>query len=863
MFARQLMSYTKTMGLLMIFAAGIVSIIATGGGGGSDDGIQPKPTTGTSISGIASKGPIDGGTVNAYAINPDGTKGDLKGTSTTNSDGTFTIDLDDFVGNVIIEVTGGTYTDEASNSTMTNSLMRTALTNVSGNVTAQVTPLTEMAVQIAATSTGVDVSKIDTANALVSNLIGGEDILTTFPANVAEDTGSASLAEQRYGLALASISQMVVDGKATDVTAAISAIAADLADNKLLNTVGGDASTGGDLAKALAAFSTSVNNHADPRSAAQLAALLTAYAKSTIPDQTFTMDDVAGTWNWFGLATPTAGSTNTYFVDAGTTTLQNTGTFTDTCLFTSEGACYTPESGSGFSIDTTGYIPAMDLDPSESNYSYMSSGKSLVADLHVAAADNWQRISVAVKRAASYSLADLEGSWVSFALQSPVAGGSIVDHDFLIQNIDLAADGTGTATCIADSAGCGAPDTISGIRINNEGFITVPEDPGVTELLALSADHNFIAQIGKAPHDEQINLAVRKADNYSLKELAGTWKRLAFRTPLDADNNGVADGHYGFDVGTVIINNDGSFTYNCIDSSDSTCSTTTGKIPGIGVCNITDPLGSGESECGVVSAGKDVIVNMIINKEGEEQELSILLRRGDLASVGTTYNFADYLPTAPVGCKSTYQITGGTNAGDNITDTVTGTTSVPYTSGSLTGITSERRDNSNSLLATYIFSNDGTTARILGYNGYYLSKDCALSAPSPLWALGTMYDGMLIDQTAMTYQVNANPPGDCISEAGNQKLLIKVQDVTIGADTYPNAIAMYTLDTDKPFSPMDFSSQAAAYGITLPTSIETGDTSITDFNVYANGVGEILGSGVDASTGTVNDPYVLDSQSCP
>ena len=858
MFARELMSYTRTIGLLVTFAAGIVSIIATGGGGGSDDGIQPKPTTGTSISGIASKGPIDGGTVNAYAINPDGTKGDLKGTSTTNSDGTFTIDLDDFVGNVIIEVTGGTYTDEASNSTMTNSLMRTALTNVSGNVTAQVTPLTEMAVQIAATSTGVDVSKIDTANALVSNLIGGADILTTVPTNVlSSDASSASLAEQRYGLMLASLSQIVQDGKATDVTAAISAIAADLANNKMLNT------TGSNLTMALTNFKNGGNNHASTESTDQLAALLTAYAKSTIPDQTFTMDDVAGTWNWFGLATPTAGSTNTYFVDAGATTLQNTGDYTDSCLFTSDGDCYATESGSGFTITANGFIPTLNPDPGDRNYDYMSAGKSLVASLHVATTDQWQRMSVALKRAASYSLADLEGSWVSMALQSPVAGGSTADHDFSIENIDLAADGTGTATCIANSAGCGTPSTISGISIDGKGFITVPEDPGVTEILALSADYNFIAQIGKAPYDEQINLAVRKADSYSLAELAGTWKRLAFRTPLDVDNNGVADGHYGFDVGTVIINNDGSFTYNCIDSSDSTCSTTTGTIPGIGVCNITDPLGSGESECGVVSAGKDVIVNMIINKEGEEQELSILLRRGDLASVGTTYNFADYLPTAPVGCKSTYQITGGTNAGDNITDTVTGTTSVPYTSGSLTGITSERRDNSNSLLATYIFSNDGTTARILGYNGYYLSKDCALSAPSPLWALGTMYDGMLIDQTAMTHQVNASPPGDCISEPGNQKLLIKVQDVTIGSDTYPNAIAMYTLDTDKPFSPMDFSSQAAAYGITLPASIETGDTSITDFNVYANGVGEILGSGVDASTGTVNDPYELASQTCP
>jgi hypothetical protein len=867
MCAHQIRTFARTLGLLITFAIGMAAILATGGGGGSDSGVQPKPSN-TTISGTAAKGPIDGGTASAYALNDDDTKGSFLDSATTDGDGTFTIDLGSYTGAVIIEVTDGTYTDEATNTPVdmnTSGLMlRTALTDVSGNVTAQVTPLTEIALQVAeASSGGLSDSNINSANALVSNLIGGADILTTVPTDVLSSSADLdSLAEQKYGLALASISQLA-QNRGINITTAINDIATDLNDNKMLDTMGSNIEN---LLKALTDFTGGTNNHASPESAEQLAALITAYTNSTVPDQAFTMNDIAGTWNLVGLVTPTTVGIDNYIVDAGFATLENTGAYTNTCLFTSEGACDTPDNGTGFSITSTGYIPALDLGPSENDYSYMSVGKSLVADLHVDTADQWQRLSFAVKRATAYSLADLEGSWVSMVLRSPVAGGSANDHAFSIESVDIAADGSATSTCIANSGGCGTPTTISGITIDNEGFITVPPNPGVAEISALSADKNIIAEISKALFDQQIFLAVRKANDYSMAELAGTWVRLAFTTPLDADHSSIANGDYGFDVGTVILNDDGTYTYTCIDSSDSSpCSTGAGTIPGVGVCNITEPLQPGESECGVVSAGKDVIVNMIIDRDNEEQELSILLRRSDLGSVGTTYNFADYMPDATqVGCMSTYQITEGTKAGETLTDAVTGTTNVPYTSGSIAGITSERRDNSNSLLYTFITSNDGSTVRFLGYNGYYISKDCDLSAPSPRWSLSDMYDDMIIDQTAMTHQVNASNLSDCKSEPGDQKLLIKVQDVTIGTMSYPNAIAMYTLDTNYPFTPLNYVTQAAAYGITLPTGFDTGGISVTDFNVYAAaGVGEIIGAGVDASTGTVNDPYELVSQACP
>ena len=48
-------------------------------------GCGDSTSSGNSISGTASKGPIDGGSVEVYALLADGTKGDLLGTATTSA----------------------------------------------------------------------------------------------------------------------------------------------------------------------------------------------------------------------------------------------------------------------------------------------------------------------------------------------------------------------------------------------------------------------------------------------------------------------------------------------------------------------------------------------------------------------------------------------------------------------------------------------------------------------------------------------------------------------------------------------------------------------------------------------------------
>ncbi|KAF0218304.1 MAG: hypothetical protein FD174_3057 [Geobacteraceae bacterium] len=184
----------------------VAAILGCGGGGGGGG----TPAAAVTVSGVASKGPISGGTVKVFAIT-NGAKGaqlGSTGTTSTDGNGTYSINIGSYTGPVLIEVTGGTYKDETNPSgnpvTLTTTL-RAALSNVTGNVSTAVTPLTELAVQKAGSS--LTAATIDSANNLVSSLFQ-VDIINTMPvdATVTPSAGVTS-AQKDYALALAAISQ--------------------------------------------------------------------------------------------------------------------------------------------------------------------------------------------------------------------------------------------------------------------------------------------------------------------------------------------------------------------------------------------------------------------------------------------------------------------------------------------------------------------------------------------------------------------------------------------------------------------------------------------------------------------------------
>ena len=167
------------------------------------------------ISGTAVKGPVNGAIVAAFAIS-NGLMGAQIGTGTTNEQGNFTIPIGAYSGPVMLRMSGGTYTDEATGTSMTmqsgdvmTSMMPQAVAGVvmSG---VQITPLTSMAqMRAQSMSGGMTPANIAAANTAMGNYFSLNDILYTRPMNpLTSGSGTGATQDMRnYGMVLAAMSQ--------------------------------------------------------------------------------------------------------------------------------------------------------------------------------------------------------------------------------------------------------------------------------------------------------------------------------------------------------------------------------------------------------------------------------------------------------------------------------------------------------------------------------------------------------------------------------------------------------------------------------------------------------------------------------
>ncbi|KAF0221583.1 MAG: hypothetical protein FD174_352 [Geobacteraceae bacterium] len=212
----------------MLFSLAAMTLSGCGGGGGA------APAAPTIVSGVAAKGQFVNGTVQIFAI--DSATGDKEATPrrTVTLDplapGVYTADISPYTGPVLVEV-AGTYKDEATGTEVaTTAPLRAAIANASGTVTANVTPLTELAVRNAKKTSGaLTAVSINAANANIASLFKVGNITTTKPVDAASAAAAtASLVEKEHALVLATVSQLVknsgnsLDKVLTDLTTDIS-----------------------------------------------------------------------------------------------------------------------------------------------------------------------------------------------------------------------------------------------------------------------------------------------------------------------------------------------------------------------------------------------------------------------------------------------------------------------------------------------------------------------------------------------------------------------------------------------------------------------------------------------------------------
>lgn len=193
----------------------------------------------TTITGNVMKGSVSDAFVKIYALDSDGTKGDLLGAEFTDENGTYTIPLESpYSGQMLVEASGGTYVNEVSGAT--DSLSdNDSLTAVlpAGTTQAAITPLTHMAAARAMVMAAENIplaTAIDAANVGVAQQYNLSNILDILPvnANNATQVATSSSDQREYGIILAGIAQEAENLNVRPIDLA-AALATDMEDGTL------------------------------------------------------------------------------------------------------------------------------------------------------------------------------------------------------------------------------------------------------------------------------------------------------------------------------------------------------------------------------------------------------------------------------------------------------------------------------------------------------------------------------------------------------------------------------------------------------------------------------------------------------
>jgi hypothetical protein len=229
-------------------AISLAVLAACGGGGGGSvaaGGDTSSPATGA-ISGTVTKGPMSNATVIAYGVNS-GQLGAQIGTATTDASGNFSLVVGNYAGPVMLQVSGGTYIDEATGATVTmapGDVITAVMPNMAAGTTLngiQVTPVTAMAQAMAShMAGGMTDANIAAASKAMGQYFAISDILHVPPMNplVAGSGTGASVDSQNYGMTMAAMSKYAQTLGLSSSSAIVTAMMNDASDGVLNGLAG-------------------------------------------------------------------------------------------------------------------------------------------------------------------------------------------------------------------------------------------------------------------------------------------------------------------------------------------------------------------------------------------------------------------------------------------------------------------------------------------------------------------------------------------------------------------------------------------------------------------------------------------------
>jgi hypothetical protein len=199
------------------------------------------------VSGTAVMGPVSNGTVKAFAIT-NGTMGAQLASGPTDTQGNFTMPVGAYTEPVLLQMSGGTYTDLATGATMTmysGDVMTAVIQSMPTGSTMtgiHITPLTSMAHARAQNMAGgMTATNISAANTAVGNYFTVSDILLTRPMDpLVLNSGNAATQDMKnYGMVLAAMSQEAKDLGMPHSSGMVTAMMTDASDGVMNGMMGG------------------------------------------------------------------------------------------------------------------------------------------------------------------------------------------------------------------------------------------------------------------------------------------------------------------------------------------------------------------------------------------------------------------------------------------------------------------------------------------------------------------------------------------------------------------------------------------------------------------------------------------------
>ena len=209
----------------MVRIVSIVSVLSLlSACGSSDGGGVPAEAPSASLDGTVTDAVITNGTLRVFKFD-DGKQGELIAETVTDGNGDF--EIADFTSQdrpIVIEVSGGRYTEEASGVSvdlLDGQVLRAYMFYEQGSaITLQVTPFTHMASCLAdyKISAGVNVNNAITEATSVFSGLAGVDILGTKPLDITDpNNANFELTDNlRYGAVLAAISSFTAEVSETN-----------------------------------------------------------------------------------------------------------------------------------------------------------------------------------------------------------------------------------------------------------------------------------------------------------------------------------------------------------------------------------------------------------------------------------------------------------------------------------------------------------------------------------------------------------------------------------------------------------------------------------------------------------------------